>query len=286
MAKKKITEPVSSPALARSEDGTIQITLTIPWSTIESERKHVVEELGQNIEVPGFRKGKAPLDRVMSKIPQDQLIEHTLSHLLPELVTNAIREHKISPAIYPRFELISAQEGEDWQIRATTAEIPEIRLGDYKKTISGELASISISKEATKDEKEQKALETLVKTVEVKIPNIIMDEEVNARLAQLLQRLEKLGLTLESYMASIGKSVEQLREEYRLQAEQALKLDFILSTIGEKEEVNISDKEVEEFMNVSQMSPEAAKAMQSPEQVAGVRSMLRKRKVIDSLITL
>jgi FKBP-type peptidyl-prolyl cis-trans isomerase (trigger factor) len=288
MAKstKKKQETTEKSVLARTEDGTVQITIIIPWNKIEEERKHVAQEMGQNIEIPGFRKGKAPIERVMKHIPQDQIIEHTLSHLLPDLVSDAIKEHKISPAIYPRFELVKAQEGEDWQIRAITAEIPEIKLGDYKKSISGELAAMSITKEPTKDEKEQKALHTLLENVEAKIPTIIIDEEVNARLAQLLQRLEKLGLTLESYLASTGKTPEQLRQEYRLQAEQALKLDFILSAIGETENVEVTDKEVDEFINVSQASADAAQALQAPEQRAGIRSMLRKRKVIDSITTL
>lgn len=285
----KTTNKKESPTnstLAKSDDGTVQMTLTIPWKRVEEERKHVAQEMGANIEVPGFRKGKAPIERLMKHIPSEQLIEHTLSHLLPEYVSEAIKEHKISPAIYPRFELVKAQEGDDWQIRAITAEIPEIKLGDYKKAISGELSAMSITKEPTKDEKEQKALHTLIETVDVKIPAIIIDEEVNARLAQLLQRLEKLGINLESYLASIGKSAEQLRQEYLLQAEQALKLDFILSTIGEQENIEITDKEVDEFINVSNASAEAAESLNSPEQRAGIRSMLRKRKVIDSIASL
>jgi len=287
MAKKAVAKKTEDKStFARTDDGTIQITITIPWTKIESERKHVALEMGQNVQVPGFRKGKAPIDRIMKQIPSDQLIEHTLSHLLPELVTEAIKEHKVSPAIYPRFELVKAQEGEDWQIRAVTAEIPEIKLGDYKKTVSGELAAASITKELSKEEKEQKALEALVNNVEVIIPQIIVDEEVNARLSQLLNRIEKLGLTLESYISSIGKSIEQLREEYKLQAIQALKLDFILSSIGEQEKVEVPEKEVDEFINAAQASPEAAKQLETPEQKSGIRAMLRKRKVIDSLASL
>lgn len=284
MAETKKTP--SSTTIARTDDGTIQFTVTIPWEKIASERKQVAMEMGGNIEIPGFRKGKAPVEKVIKHIPQEQLIEHTLSHLLPELVTEAIKEHKVSPAIYPRFEIISVKEGEDWQVRAITAEIPEIKLGDYKKAISGELASISIKKEPTKDEKEQKALETIINTVEIKIPQIIIDEEVNARLSQLLQRIEKLGLNLDSYLASIGKSAEQLRAEYTSQAIQALKLDFVLSEIGEKEKVEVSDKEVDEFINVSNASAEAAELLQTNEQRAGIRAMLRKRKVIEMLSNL
>jgi hypothetical protein len=36
----------------------------------------------------------------------------------------------------------------------------------------------------------------------------LIDEEVNSRLSKLLERIEKLGLTLESYLSSIGKTAQ------------------------------------------------------------------------------
>lgn len=292
MAKKKLNSTI-----ARTGDGTIQITLNVPWVSVELERKKVALEMGKDIEVPGFRKGKAPIERLVKHIPSDQLTEHTLSHLLPKLVSEAITEHKIHPAIYPKLELLKAEEGKDWQVRATTAEIPEIELGEYKRHIKDALSVDAIwtpkkgeeqvkPKEKTKDEKEQLALQALIDNVKADIPGVIVDEEVNARLSQLLERIEKLGLSLESYLASIGKSIPQLREEYKLQAIQALKLDFILSAIGEQEKIEISDKEIDDFINAAKASPEVAKNLSSPEQRSGIRSMLRKRKVVDVISNL
>ena len=58
----KSTNKASSDAvLAKSADGTIQITFTIPWKEILQNRTKAAEELGKNLDIPGFRKGKAPL---------------------------------------------------------------------------------------------------------------------------------------------------------------------------------------------------------------------------------
>lgn len=276
--------------IARTDDGTVQITLTIPWEKIEKEKAVSAEHMAADVTVPGFRKGKAPIERVMKHIPEERLNEHALNHLLPQYMSDAIKEHNINPAIYPRFELVKAQPGEDWQIRMVTAEIPEIELGEYRKAVKDAHSAGSIwtpekgakdekPKEITKEEKENTAMQALLDNVKISIPKMILEEEVNARLSQLLQRLEKLGITLESYLASVGKSADQLREEYQMQADQSLKLDFILHTISEKEKIEVEDKEVDEFLKVTDAPP-------SDEQKAAVRSMLRKRKVIEELANL
>jgi len=66
--------------------------------------------------------------KVVEKIPQNQLIETSLGKILPKLFGESIKEHKLKPATYPKFELVKANENEDWQIRAVSCEIPEIDL--------------------------------------------------------------------------------------------------------------------------------------------------------------
>ena len=188
--------------LAKSDDGTIQINITIPSSEIEKYKDEALEELSKDIEVPGFRKGNAPMDKVIERIPANTLAEATLSKILPKTFGEIITEKKIKPAIYPRFELISANEGEDWQVRAITCEVPEITLGDYKKAIKAEVGSKKIwtpgqekpkdadpdvvsGQEGSKDGKskgqlEQEIIEILLKAVKIKIPAIIIEQEVNA----------------------------------------------------------------------------------------------------------
>ena len=286
----------TSTTIARTDNGTVQITVTIPWAQIEKERAHAAEHMAEGLTVPGFRKGKAPMDRVMKQIPEEQLNEHALNHILPQVTADAIKEHKVTPALYPRFELVASKPNEDWQIRIVTAEIPEVTLSDYRKEIKDVMTANSIwtpekgkedekPKELSKEEKENIAMHTLLENSKITVPQIIIEEESNARLSQLLERLEKLGITLESYLASVGKTADQLRDEYQKTSEQTLKLDFILNAITEKEKVEVSDSELDAFLKVA-ATQQSEEDPHSDQQKAAIRSMLRKRKLIDELANL
>lgn len=275
-----------SSTVAKEPDGNIQITFTISSGLIQKTRSEVLEELARDVDVPGFRKGKAPVEKAKEKIDERELIEHTLSHILPSALAEAIKEHSLKIAIYPKYELISSKEDSDWQIRAITCELPEIDLGNYKDAIAGELRSISLKKEPTREEKEQKVVETLLKSVRITIPKILIEEEVESRLSSLLSRIEKLGLSLEGYLTSLGKKVEDLRADYEKQANEAIALDLILSRVFEAENLALETKEINEALSVS-ASTQPLPENEDPEQRRRViESILRKRKALEFLIGL
>lgn len=275
--------------IAKSEDGDVQIIFTIPYDLIKKAREETLSELAHEVDVPGFRKGKAPLSKVEEKVPREHLIEHTLGKILPEALSNAIREYKLKPAIYPRFELISAKEGENWQISAKTCEIAPFELPDYKKLLPGIGRSKAIwtpgkdkskephSAEASRDEKEQEVIKFLLDSTKVSIPKMLIEEEVNARLSNLLDRIEKLGLSLESYLASLGKNPEALRTEYGTQAKTGIALELILEKIAEDQNIKIQENQIDEVLKASGGDS---------KQRRQVASILRRRAALDSLIAL
>ena len=242
----------------------------------------------------------APLDKVKDKIPQSTLIEHSLSHVLPKALADAVTENKLQIAIYPKFELISAKEGEAWQIRGTTCELPKFELGDYKKAVTGELAAASIivpgkdsadksaSDQISRDKKEQIAIKAILENTKIEIPQILIEEEADSRLSNLLGRLEKLGLALENYLASMGKKAEDLRADYAKQAKEAIALDLILTKIAESEGLKIDQKEVDAALNMSQV--DIKEKDQNPSETDNrkrlMESILRRRAALDFLINL
>ena len=293
MATKKSTDQSKiTSVVARETDGNIQITFTIPSAVITKAQDETLLEFAKDAEIPGFRKGKAPLDKVAAKVSQSALIEHSLSHLLPSALGEAMTEHKLKLAIYPKFELVSAEVGKDWQIRGITCELPTVELGDYKKIIQGENRAASIvvpgkdkAGEMTREKKEQLVIKTLLENIKITIPKILIEEEVNGRLSNLLARIEKLGLALESYLASVGKTVESLRVEYETQAKEAITLDLGLSKIGEEEGLKVDPKEVDAALAMSQATnkedgedPESRKRL--------LESILKRRLALDFLINL
>ncbi len=263
-------------SLARSDDGTIQINFSIPALLIQKTKDEAVAELAKDIEIPGFRKGKAPLAKAKEKISENALLEKTLNQILPRALAEAIEKHKIKPVIYPKFELIKAKDGEDWEVRATTCELPEVELGDYKKVIRGELASKSIKRQLTKEEKDQEVIKALLGLAKINIPKVLIEEEVNGRLSNLLSRIEKLGLSLETYLSSIGKSGESLRAEYEKQAKDTIVLELTLNKISQSENIKVEEAKIDEAIKVSSLND-------TPEQRRVVRGALARRAVIDSL---
>ena len=55
-------------AIQRQSNGTIQLTITIPSSVIKTTSEGVLEEMGKNITLAGFREGNAPKKLVEEKV--------------------------------------------------------------------------------------------------------------------------------------------------------------------------------------------------------------------------
>jgi len=281
--------------VAREEDGNIQITFTLPIDLVQKAQEETITEMAKDMEIPGFRKGMAPISKVAEKVSKTALIEHSLSHLLPQALAESINENKLQIAIYPKFELISAEDGKDWQVKGITCELPEVELGDYKKAVTGLSKSRNIlvpgkeaPKELAKEEKEQMVVKAILDTVKITIPKILVEEEVASRLSNLLARLEKLGLALEGYLGSIGKTVDGLRSEYEAQAKDAITLDLALSKIAETDGIKVDPKEVEAALGMSVASQ--SKAVENQEDIESrkrmLESILKRRQALDSLILL
>ena len=291
--KAKQGKSADTSTIARSDDGTIQITFTIPYTDIQKAKEEVGKEYAEKADIPGFRPGKAPFDKVLENIPENTLLEKTLAKILPKLLTSAIQKHVITPAIYPKFELVSAEEGKDWQIRAVTCELPIINLGDYKKGLSSIKTTSSIwtpgkdkdtdSKTPTREEKEQEVIKYILENIKLNLSRVLIEEEVNSRLSKLLERIEKLGLSLESYLTSINKTAQDLRTEYEEQAKNAIALDLILTKIAEEENLKVDIKDVDAAVSAGQADKELAKELDTPERRRFIEVILKRRKALDFL---
>ncbi|HWA51801.1 MAG TPA: trigger factor [Patescibacteria group bacterium] len=273
---------MTSTNIARTDDGTIQINFSIPKADIDKAQEKAVEELSKDITVKGFRKGKAPVDKAKERIDPGMLLEKTLGQILPAAYTKAIDENKIKPIIYPKFEIM--KQGDIWEIQAKVAELPIVDLPDYNDMVAGAIRAASLKKELSKQEKEDVVIKTLIDSIKVKVPKIIIDEEVNARLSQLLERTEKLGLKLEQYLASIGKTEQSLREEYEKQVVDGISLELILNKMAEVEKIEAPESEVETAIKSAGVTETHQGHVDEQKQI--VRSVLKRRIVLDRLASL
>ncbi len=89
------------------------------------------------------------------------------------------------------------------------------------------------------------ALEELLGITKVDVPESMIQAEIDHQLRDFSRRLEEGGLTLEALLAVQGSSLEQLRGERRQPAVQAVRLDLALSEVVRREQISVSDEEVD-----------------------------------------
>ena len=269
-------------AIQKQEDQTITLTVTIPWTDVKKTKEGIVENFVKNAEISGFRKGKAPKKIAEEKIDQEKIKEETLKKLLPQYYLSAINEHKINPVVSQRIHVEKLEDGKDWQFIAVTCEAPEIKLGEYKDNIKKITAKSKII--IPGKEQPQVSFDDIVKellaSIEVKIPRIIIESEVERLLSQTLDEVKKLGLTLDQYLGSTGRTADDLRKEYEQKAEGDVKLEFILQKIAATEHIAIEDKEVEEAILQAKSEAER-KNLQANRYL--LASILRQQKTLDFL---
>jgi trigger factor len=103
--------------------------------TIEAEASELDKSLDQayrhlvnEVDIPGFRRGKAPRAILVQHIGKNNLLEEALEHLVPQLYKQAIESQKLEPIAEPQIEITQT---EPVVFKATVSLKPEIKLGDY-----------------------------------------------------------------------------------------------------------------------------------------------------------
>lgn len=266
--------------ISKQTDGTITLEITIAQVDIQKTKNDLIDESVKNADLPGFRKGKAPRKLVEEKLDKEKLKEEVLKKLLPNFYIQAVTQHKLRPIINPKIHIDKIEDEKDWTFSAITCESPVLELGDYKKTVQAVTAKskIILPGKEPQSAKLEDIVKALLESCSAKIPKILIDHEADKLLAQTLDEIKRLGLTLDQYLSSTGKTPEQLREEYEKKAETDIKLEAILQTIAEKERITVSDTEIEEAIRKAKDDAEKKHLEANRYLLAAI---LRQQKTLD-----
>lgn len=272
-------------AIQKTGDGTIILTITIPWKEISEVKKQTVEKLSQETELPGFRKGKAPKKLIEEKLNPQVVRDETLRTLLPKYYLDAVAEHKLNPVISPLIHIHSFEDDKDWQFTAKTAEPPKIDLGNYKENVKKVTAKSKIIVPGKEPEPAnfKEIAQEILKGASLNVPKIIVDREVERLLSQTLDEIKRLGLTLDQYLASTGKTVENLRKEHEGKASNDIKLELILQKIADEEKIQVSDKEID-YAVKNAKTEEERKNLEANRYL--LASVIRQQKTLEFLRSL
>jgi trigger factor len=119
-------------ALEKIDATTVKLTVTLTEEDLAPTMKHAFEHVGEQVQIPGFRKGKVPAKILEQRIGKGAIIEHAVNDGLPTWYSEAVQEQGIRPYGQPEVEVTkvpgSVEGDEGLEFTATVEVRPEVTL--------------------------------------------------------------------------------------------------------------------------------------------------------------
>lgn len=107
----------------------VRLTIEVAPERLAATLATVTQELSKRYRIPGFRPGKAPLDRVAALVGEASLHQEALERLGKEVVGAALRKEKLESVAPVSLELLGTEPP---RFGAMVSLEPEVDLGDYR----------------------------------------------------------------------------------------------------------------------------------------------------------
>ena len=360
----------------------VRLAIEVPFVELEPSLKKAYREIAQQINVPGFRRGKIPAQVIDQRVGRGTVLNEAVQEAIPENILAAVREHDVKTLGRPEVDIAEFKDGETLKFTAELDVRPEIIVpdpatvevtvdalqideseideqikllrdrfatlktveraaqeGDFVQldlaaTVNGEEvpggtasnishevgskqllpgldevlvglaadesttfvtqlvagdfagqdADVAVTVKTVKEKQlpelddefaqmasefdtiaelradlreritknkqieqvyaaRDKALEELVAAADVPAPEGVVKEEVEHRKQAMVDQLERIGASLEEYLAAEEKTEEQIDAELAEAANQGVKIQLLLDTIADADEVQVSDDE-------------------------------------------
>ena len=125
------------------ESGTWQhtINIEIPVEEVEARLELVARTLARRVAMPGFRKGKVPMDRVRTEFAS-HIEQEFLESFLPEATGRAIQEAGINPVVPPTVTNLRFTPGQPLTFEAQVDTAPMVEVKDWKGLVLARRARV------------------------------------------------------------------------------------------------------------------------------------------------
>ena len=210
---------------------------------------------------------------------------------IPEILDAEVDEALLSIRRARAKDASRDADGETAENKAD-AEVPDDKLPVLDDTFAqslgqfADLADLKVKlRDNMKGEKEQKArdkrrgeiLEAFLAKVDVAVPAVFVDSELEKILGQLKDDISRFGLSYEDYLKRMGKTEEQIRDDFRDQARKRATLQLALNKLAAQEKVQADTSAVEtEMKHALEHFPDAR-----PELVrVHIETVLRNEKTL------
>ncbi|MEI7884297.1 MAG: trigger factor [Clostridia bacterium] len=121
-----------SSSFKQIEKNVVQLEVEVSIEVMEQASVKVAKKMAAKVNIPGFRKGKAPKKLVESYYGPAAVLEETADAVLSEAYASAVLEHNIFPVDKPEIDVVTLENGKPFVFTAKITVKPEVELGTYK----------------------------------------------------------------------------------------------------------------------------------------------------------
>lgn len=116
--------------IKKLEKSAVEIVISLTKEEVAPLKKEILANAQKTVEIPGFRKGHAPIDQIEAKYAEgikEELTDKVLKAYYPEVV----KAEELKP-VSPMYNVNVKNENEEFEVTLTVDVFPEVQLGEYK----------------------------------------------------------------------------------------------------------------------------------------------------------
>ena len=159
-------------------------------------------------------------------------------------------------------------------------------LEEYKADLRKKMEENKAKSAAAQNE--NKVLEKVVENAELFIPEPMLELQIENMIDDYGRRMAQQGLPLDKYMEYTGMTMDQLKEQFRPQAERNLKTRLVLEEIVKQENIEITeealDAEIKKMADTYKIDVEKMKEFMGDSEKESMAMDLKVQEAVDFLV--
>ena len=108
-----------------------RVDVDFSWDEVEKASDKAFRKLVQKIDIPGFRRGKAPRSLIERRYGKEYIYQEGLDDLMNETYTSTLKENDITPISQPEIDAPVLEIGQPYHFTLTVPVLTPVELGDY-----------------------------------------------------------------------------------------------------------------------------------------------------------
>jgi len=117
----------------------VKLTIEVPFDELKPSLDAAYGRIAQNVNIPGFRKGKVPARIIEQRFGRGAVLEEAVNDAIPKAYEDAVRDTKIVPISRPEIDVTAMEDGDKLTFTAEVDVRPEFDLPDFS-TLKVEVA--------------------------------------------------------------------------------------------------------------------------------------------------